>query len=93
VRALVLKEKIETTETKAKSLRPQVERLITKAKTDSVASRRLLASRLGGQPDTVKKLFETIGPRYRERSGGYTRITKLPNRASDNAPMAVIEFV
>lgn len=93
VRALVLEERIETTEAKAKALRPRVEKLITKSKSDSVATKRLLAVRLGGQSEVVTKLVGDLGPRYKDRDGGYTRITKLGQRPSDAAPMAVIELV
>ena len=89
--ALVLKEKIKTTETKAKSLRPLVEKLITLGKKESLASRRLLESRLGARG--AKKVATDLAERYKERRGGYTRITKLPRRLSDGAPEAVIEFV
>ncbi len=89
---LILKEKIKTTETKAKETRRIVEKLVTKAKIDSVTNRRLIAEKLGSSR-RVAKLFEEIGPRYKERAGGYTRITKLPNRKSDGSSMAIIEFV
>lgn len=88
--SLINKGKIKTTEAKAKELRPFVERIVTKAKNDSIASRRLIRSRLG---QDSKKLFTELAPNYKERSGGYTRITKLGNRASDGSPMAQIEFV
>ncbi|MCI0619862.1 50S ribosomal protein L17 [Candidatus Wolfebacteria bacterium] len=92
-RSLVLHGRIQTTEAKAKELRPFVEKLVTKAKSDSVATRRLVSARLGGAPKATKKLVETIAPQYAKRPGGYTRITKLPVRKSDASPMAVIEFV
>lgn len=93
VEALVERESIQTTEAKAKALRPIAEKLITKAKDDTVANRRLVLSRLKNRQATVKKLFSEIGPRYADRNGGYTRITKLPPRESDAAPMAVIELI
>ena len=93
VEALVEHGRIETTEAKAKALRPVVEKLITKAKVDSVQNRRLLMSRLKNRPHTTKKLFDEIGPKYQDRSGGYTRILKLPARQSDAAPLAIIELV
>lgn len=91
-RNLIRDEKITTTLPKAKALRPYVEKLVTKARAGSVASRRLITSRIGGV-DEVKKLVDTIAPKYKGRAGGYTRITKLPARKLDAAPMAVIEFV
>jgi large subunit ribosomal protein L17 len=70
--------KIKTTEAKAKELRPYVERLITQGKTDTVASRRLISSKLGEPAgDSVKKLFTDISKKYADRNGGYTRIVKL----------------
>ncbi len=70
--------KIQTTEAKAKELRPYVEKLITKGKEDTVASRRLVMSTLGEpHTDVVQKLFSEVAKRYSERDGGYTRITKL----------------
>lgn len=91
-RALVLDEKITTTLAKAKELRPRVEKLITKGKDNSVASRRLVTSRVGST-DVTKKIFDTLAPKYDGRAGGYTRITKLGVRTGDAAEMAVIEFV
>jgi|SRR3989344_6494388 len=91
-RNLIRDSRIKTTGAKAKELRPYVEKLVTTAKTSTVASRRLVVSRLQGAPET-KKLFETIAPKYADRKGGYTRIIKLPNRDLDGSPMALIEFV
>lgn len=92
-RSLVKYEKIVTTEAKAKELRPFIESLVTKAAGEGVATRRLVSSRLGGEPILTKKLVDDIAPIYKDRPGGYTRITKLPVRRSDAAPMAQIEFV
>lgn len=92
-RSLILHDGIQTTEAKAKELRPFIEKLVTKSKTDSVSSRRLVAARLGNEERATAKLFETIGPRYKDRSGGYTRITKLPLRSGDASSLAQIEFV
>ena len=91
-RNLVNHEQIVTTLPKAKSLRPVIEKLVTKAKTGTLASRRLVSSRIDGAKET-KKLFEVIAPKYATRNGGYTRIIKLPRRQLDAAPMAVIQFV
>ncbi len=91
---LIEKEQIKTTLPKAKDLRSVVEKLITRAKNDTVANRRLTASELGNNSEkTVKKLFEVLGPRYAKRPGGYTRVLKAGFRYGDAAPMAVIELV
>ncbi len=91
---LIEKEQIKTTLPKAKDLRSVVEKLITRAKVDSVANRRLTASELGNNSGaTVKKLFEVLGPRYAQRPGGYTRVLKAGFRYGDAAPMAIIELV
>jgi large subunit ribosomal protein L17 len=90
--ALIKHEQIVTTLPKAKELRRVTERLITLAKRGDLHARRLVASRL--QDDKmVAKLFATIGPRYQDRSGGYTRVLKAGFRYGDSAPMAVIELV
>jgi len=84
---------IETTEARAKAIRPTVERLVSHAKKQTVASRRLILSRVGNARVT-KKLFEDYGPRYATRAGGYLRITKLAQaRKRDGTRMARIEFV
>src|SRR4030042_6429726 len=88
---LILKEKIQTTEAKAKEVRPFVERLITKARKENVNTARYSAKYLPQK--AVKKLMKETGPRYVGRSGGYTRIIKLGRRRRDSAKMAVIEFV
>ena len=90
--ALVSNEAIKTTLPKAKELRRVVEPLVTLAKNDSVANRRLAFARIRDK-EAVKKLFEELGPRYKERPGGYTRVLKCGFRAGDSAPMAFIEFV
>ncbi|MEL5992324.1 50S ribosomal protein L17 [Microbacterium phosphatis] len=87
---------IRTTETKAKRVRPLVERLVTKAKRGDLHARRQVLSTLGGSAKSKEIayiLFEQIAPLVAEREGGYTRITKVGNRKGDNAPMAVIELV
>jgi len=90
--ALIKHEQIITTLAKAKELRPYVEKLVTLAKKGGLSNRRLAHSRLLDDAQLVK-LFETIGPRYASRNGGYTRVIKAGIRASDAASMAVIEFV
>lgn len=85
-------ELIKTTVPKAKELRRVAEKLITMAKVDSVANRRLAFSRLRSK-EIVNKLFTELGPRYQERPGGYLRILKCGFRAGDNAPMAYVELV
>jgi large subunit ribosomal protein L17 len=83
--------RIKTTEAKAKELRPFVEKLITRAKSDTVAARRLAVTRLGTKK-RAEQLFK-VAPAYKERAGGYTRIVKLPRRKLDASPMAYIELV
>ena len=90
--SLVEHEIIKTTLPKAKELRRVVEPLITLAKSDSVANRRLAFARIRDK-DTVKKLFSDLGPRFATRPGGYVRIFKCGFRDGDNAPMAYIELV
>lgn len=92
-RSLIIHEKIKTTEAKAKELRPFIEKLVTKGKIGSVYSRRLVIARLGGEKEATGKLFSTIAPRYKDRKGGYTRITKIFSRMDDARKEAVIEFV
>ena len=91
-RNLIRDSRIKTTTAKAKELRPYVEKLVTKARTNTVASRRLVNSRIMS-PTETKKLFDEIAPKYKERKGGYTRIVKLPTRDQDGAAMSLIEFV
>ena len=88
---LFLKEKIKTTESKAKELSPLAEKYITKAKKINLANRRILLKELSSK--VVKKLEKEIGPRYKERKGGYTRIIKMGPRKSDGAKMVIIELV
>ncbi len=92
-RSLVMEERIGTTEAKAKALRPFIERMVTYAKLNTLASRRLAVAKLHDEP-AVKKLFTTIGPRYAERKGGYTRVVKRTKRGpSDARKLAYIAFV
>ena len=90
--ALIKHEQIVTTLPKAKELRPVVERLITLGKRGDLHARRMAFARLRDDA-MIKKLFEVLGPRYRERQGGYTRVLKAGFRYGDAAPMAVIELV
>jgi large subunit ribosomal protein L17 len=90
--SLMRHELIRTTLPKAKELRRVAEPLITLAKEDSVAHRRLAFARLRDR-EIVTKLFNELGPRYKERPGGYLRILKCGNRPGDNAPMAIVELV
>lgn len=90
--SLIDKERIITTLPKAKELKPQIERLITLGRNDSVHNRRNAARQV--QDDAmVSKLFDTLGPRFSDRPGGYTRIVKLGPRRGDAAEMAILEFV
>jgi large subunit ribosomal protein L17 len=90
---LIMREKINTTEAKAKELRPFIEKLITRAKNGDMATRRLIMAKLGGRRKEVKKLFEVLTKKYTDKKGGYTRVLKLGARRSDSAKMAIIEFV
>ena len=90
--ALIKHEQITTTLPKAKDLRPIVEKLVTLGKRGDLHARRRAIAEIRDVP-MVKKLFEVIGPRYKERNGGYTRVLKAGFRNGDSAPRAVIEFV
>ena len=90
--SLIEHEAIKTTVPKAKELRRVIEPMITLAKNDSVANRRLAFDRLRSR-DSVTKLFNELGPRFKARPGGYTRILKMGFRVGDNAPMAYVELV
>ncbi|KPJ73020.1 50S ribosomal protein L17 [Parcubacteria bacterium DG_74_1] len=89
--SLLLKEKIKTTEAKSKEISRFVERQISRAKIGNLLSRRLLSNFFS--PRIVKKLVDEIGPRYKEKKGGYTRVIKLGRRKSDGARMAIVELV
>ena len=91
--SLVEHEQIVTTLPKAKDLRPIVEKLVTIAKKGDLAARRQLASELQNNEVAAKKLFDVLGPRYKARAGGYTRVLKAGFRHGDSAAVAVIEFV
>ena len=92
VRAVILEESITTTTPKAKETRRLVERVITKARENTLASRRVVHRTVRDQA-ALAKLFETIGPRFKERPGGYTRLIHTDNRVGDNAPMSILELV
>ncbi len=85
-------ERLETTETRAKEVRPIAEKMITLAKKNTLTARRQVLAYLYDE-DVVTKLFENIGPKYAERQGGYTRILKKGPRRGDGAPIAIIELV
>jgi len=90
--SIVLYEKVKTTEAKAKAVRPFVERMITTGKTNSLTSKRKLESFFYTE-NSVKKILEELGPRYKERNGGYTRIIKIGPRKGDGAEIVQIELV
>ena len=90
--SVILHERIETTVTKAKAVRPKVEKVITLAKRDTLHARRQAAAYLF-EPRAVKKLFDTIGPRFADRQGGYTRIMRLGTRSGDGAEIAILELL
>lgn len=90
--ALIKHEQIVTTLPKAKELRPFIEKMVTLSKRDDLHARRQAYSKLP-EEQWAQKLFDVLGPRYKERNGGYTRVLKAGFRHGDNAPMAVIEFV
>ena len=92
VRAVILQESIRTTTPKAKEAKRVVERIITKAKNNTLAARRLVHQTVRDQA-ALAKLFETIGPRFKARPGGYTRLIHTSNRVGDNAPMSILELV
>ena len=89
--SLTLNGKIKTTEPKAKELRPYIEKLVTLGKKQTLASRRVLESRVGAR--AAKKIATELATTYKGRAGGYTRITKMVPRMTDASPMAIIEFV
>ncbi|RKX78939.1 MAG: 50S ribosomal protein L17 [Spirochaetes bacterium] len=92
VTSLIKYERIETTQAKAKEIRRTAEKLVTRAKVDSVHNRRIVAKTVY-EKDMVNKLFTEVGPRFTERPGGYTRILKLGKRSGDAADMVILEFL
>ena len=89
---LILHEKIVTTEAKARAVRPLVEKLVTRAKTNSIHARRMLLKELVSE-NTVNKMLDLIGPKFKERPGGYTRLVKMGSRAGDRAALVSLMFV
>ena len=92
-RQLIEHERIETTQAKAKAVKPEFEKLVTLAKRGDLHARRQALSALGQDKFLVHKLFEELAPRYTERNGGYTRIVKIGPRRSDSAEMVLLELV
>lgn len=92
VTSLVLHGRIETTEAKAKAIKPLADKMVTLGKRGDLHARRQAAAFLI-QPEAVKRLFDEIAPKYQDRNGGYTRIIKTGPRRGDAAPMAIIEWV
>ncbi len=90
--SLILYEKIKTTEVKAKEIKPLMEKIVSRAKTDTLHNRREVMKKIPTQ-NAVRKLFEVIGKRYKEKKGGYLRIVKLKERKGDGAKICIIEFV
>jgi len=90
--SIVLYEKVKTTKAKAKAVRPLVERMITTGKAGTLSARRTMGAFLYDQK-AVKKVMDELGPRYKERTGGYTRLTNLGRRQGDGAEMVQIELV
>lgn len=97
LRSMIIYKKIETTETRAKEIQPLVEKLVTRAKSDSVHARRIARAAIGGKSasdeDIVKELFTVIAPQFQNRPGGYTRMAHKGVRRGDGAPVVVLEFV
>jgi large subunit ribosomal protein L17 len=92
VRAVILSESIRTTTPKAKETRRLIEKVITRAKSNTLAARRIVHKTVRDQA-ALAKLFDTLGPRFKTRPGGYTRIIHTSNRVGDNAPMSILELV
>ncbi len=92
-KAVIMNEKIETTEDRAKETRKFVDKMITYGKNADLVSRRKAYAFLHNDKDAVKKLFDELAPRYKERNGGYTRILKKENRRGDDALVVILELV
>jgi len=93
VKDVIMNEKIVTTETRAKEVRKFVDKMITYGKNGSLVSRRQALAFLQNDTEAVKKVFNELAPRYKERNGGYTRILKTEERRGDNALMVILELV
>jgi large subunit ribosomal protein L17 len=97
VRSIIIYKQIETTEARAKDLRVIIEKLVTKSKVDTIHSRRIARTYFGGHSADdeaiVKELFTVIGPQFKDRPGGYTRIGKVGIRRGDGAPLCILQFV
>jgi len=91
--SIILYEKVKTTRAKASAVKPLVERIITAGRTGSLLGRRKVSVYLRGNENASKKVMEVLGPRFKDRNGGYTRITKLLRRVGDGAEMVQIELV
>lgn len=92
VTSLIKEDRIKTTETRAKEVKSIAEKMVTLAKKGDLAARRQALAYIYDE-EVVRKLFETLGPKYSERPGGYTRIVKMGHRQGDAAPMAILELV
>ena len=90
---LIINERIETTETRAKEVRKCFDKMVTYGKSGSLVSRRLALAFLHNDNECVKKVFNELAPRYKDRNGGYTRIIKLKERKGDNSLMVILELV
>ena len=90
---VIIKERIETTETRAKEVRKFVDKMITYGKNGSLVSRRQALAFLQNDTEAVKKVFDELAPRYKDRNGGYTRILKVTERRGDDALMVILELV
>ncbi len=97
LRSIIIYKRIETTEARAKDLQPMIEKLVTKAKEDTVHNRRIARAIVGGHSaddeDIVKELFTVIAPQFADRPGGYTRMAKVGVRRGDGAPLSILQFV
>lgn len=92
-RSVILHKRVRMTESRAKSVRPYIEKVVTKAAVNDLSTRRLLLSRFNNDRAVVRELLEDLGPKYKERNGGYTRIIKVESRPGAGRTVAVIEFV